>query len=400
MNAKSIAIACTLLCASWQALAAGADLQAITGIKIGGGVGTGGKQAAWGGALSLSEADAFMQSNGKCAFNLSYIVKNAGDMATEAKFRNQIFANSTVVSIQSNLSAGAGESRVIHTQAYLPQGDYQLSLKLDTDGQVLESNEANNQASIKLSFKGACQGKPVENKTGESKTGDNKNQDKTGDNKSGEGKPADNKTGDNNNQGKTGDKKTDAKTDKPVETPRAELHAVGGVKIGSKTGPWGGSVELGASDIVLAANGKCAVNLSYQIENSGRAAANGFANRFTLSNGVGAENMNLKLAAGAKMEVKTQLYLNPMQNTLTLLVDNGNRVSELDENNNRGQMRIYVGNACKGKPTEQKKTEEPKKPAEPSKPDGQKKTEEPNKPAETSGGKSNTTSKASDSGRK
>ena len=120
------------------------DINAPTGITIAG------HSAPWGGLITLSASDAFLVSGGTCAFNISYDLKNSGMAPTAPPFKNRLRRDSTVVSIQSNLSLAAGETRNIATQAYLTSGNHILGLFMDNDFVVAESNEGNNIRRIKI----------------------------------------------------------------------------------------------------------------------------------------------------------------------------------------------------------------------------------------------------------
>lgn len=121
-----------------------ADINAPNGITIAG------HSAAWGGMITLSASDAFLVSGGTCAFNISYDLKNSGLAPTAPPFKNRLRRNSTVVSIQSNLSLAIGETKKIATQAYLTSGNHILGLFMDNDFAVAESNESNNVRRIKI----------------------------------------------------------------------------------------------------------------------------------------------------------------------------------------------------------------------------------------------------------
>ena len=120
------------------------DINAPNGIKIAG------HSAPWGGMITLSASDAFLVSGGTCAFNISYDLKNSGMAPTAPPFKNRLRRDATVVSIQSNLSLAAGETRTIATQAYLTSGNHILGLFMDNDFAVAESNESNNVRRIKI----------------------------------------------------------------------------------------------------------------------------------------------------------------------------------------------------------------------------------------------------------
>lgn len=121
-----------------------ADINAPNGITIAG------HPAPWGGMITLSASDAFLVSGGTCAFNISYDLKNSGGAPTAPPFKNRLKRDSTVVSIQSNLSLAVGENRTINTQAYLTSGPHILGLFMDNDFVVAESNEGNNVRRIKI----------------------------------------------------------------------------------------------------------------------------------------------------------------------------------------------------------------------------------------------------------
>lgn len=123
-----------------------------------GGITIGGKSASWGGALALTDADAFLQSNGQCAFNLSYGEVNLGPVATSPAFANRLRAGATVISQQTGQHLTAGESKSINTQAYLAPGDHVVSLMLDDGNVVTESNEGNNHFRVKVRLDGRCAG--------------------------------------------------------------------------------------------------------------------------------------------------------------------------------------------------------------------------------------------------
>lgn len=112
----------------------------------------------WGSGLSLTDADAFLKSNGRCAFNIWYEFKNIGTATAAPPFKNQIKVDGvTVVSINGPFAPlAAGASRAVQTQAYLPGGVHQLSLDLDSGNVVIESNKLNNHASIKYQLVGNC----------------------------------------------------------------------------------------------------------------------------------------------------------------------------------------------------------------------------------------------------
>ena len=134
--------------------------QTKPGVVFGGGVGgSGGKFVEWGSAVSLTEADAFLQSGGQCAFNVTYAMSNLGPVATAPVFVNRLRSDGNVVAINSSLSLGAGEkNHSITTQPYLRPGPHSFKLSLDDGDVVAESNEGNNAFSVRYILAGKCAG--------------------------------------------------------------------------------------------------------------------------------------------------------------------------------------------------------------------------------------------------
>jgi hypothetical protein len=134
------------------------DLTSGKEIIVGGAVGGGplpsgvvGHHVPWGGSVVLSDKDAFVISNGRCAFNISYVLANIGpaNAGPPATFKDVIRAGAGTVSIQSALTQAAHTHRNIDTQAYLPApGPYVLSLTINDGHVVTESNYANNYFTI------------------------------------------------------------------------------------------------------------------------------------------------------------------------------------------------------------------------------------------------------------
>lgn len=133
------------------------DITSRKGITIGGAIGgAGGKFSPWGGTITLTQADSFLQANGKCAFNVSYDMVNLGPVATSPAFANYLRTNVEVVSQQTGLSLNAGETKQVNTQAYLAPGTPFLALVLDKDHVVAESSEANNAFQVKIVLQAKC----------------------------------------------------------------------------------------------------------------------------------------------------------------------------------------------------------------------------------------------------
>jgi hypothetical protein len=138
-----------------------ADLASQKGIAIGGAVGGAGSHTApWGSTVTLHATDAFLTSNGMCAFNIMYDQANIGAVASGV-FANQIFAGTSLISQQSNQSLDKGVSKLVMTQAYLPPGTSQLRLVLDAGKTVDESNEANNEYKLTVIVDATCKPAPA-----------------------------------------------------------------------------------------------------------------------------------------------------------------------------------------------------------------------------------------------
>lgn len=120
----------------------------------------GGHLTNWGGGVTLTDADAFLNANGHCAFNIRYIYSNIGAAPAipAPNWLNKLRVDGvSVVSIQTiTLPLAVGGTSVINTQAYLPAGVHTLSLKLNDTGSLVESNYANNTGSIKYQLTGKC----------------------------------------------------------------------------------------------------------------------------------------------------------------------------------------------------------------------------------------------------
>jgi hypothetical protein len=130
------------------------------GVIFGGDIGgAGGKFFKWGSVADLTEGDSFLQSNGKCAFRVTYAMSNLGPVATSPAFLNRLYNDSTIVAINSALSLGAHETNhSITTEPYLSPGGHLLKLSLDDDHNVAESNEGNNTFSVRYRLEGKCTG--------------------------------------------------------------------------------------------------------------------------------------------------------------------------------------------------------------------------------------------------
>ena len=282
------------------------DITSFKGITIGGAIGgAGGKFAPWGGTIVLTEADAFLKSNGKCAFNVAYDMSNVGTTATPAPFKNYIYAQDKVVAINSALTLNSGETRQVFTQPYLPQGTYAVRLSLDAENGVAEASDSNNTFIVVVKFEGAC-----------------------------------------------GASAATATTSAP--TPKADLVNTKGITIGGAIGGAGGkpvapggSVKLASGDAFLMSGGKCAFNISYTMENTGNAAAGpSFVNRIANGPMIISQQSGLSLDAGKTKIINTQAYLPPGSSTLRLMLDSDNTVAESTDMNNISEYKVQLDSTC------------------------------------------------------
>lgn len=123
-----------------------ADITSKRGIKVGN------KFAAWGGTLKLEKSDAFLESNGNYAFNISYDVVNTGSV-NAGPFTNRFRSDmGAVITQQTAVNVNASSTEQINTQGYLPQGEHQYKMSLDDDNVVAESNEGNNTFTVTIIF--------------------------------------------------------------------------------------------------------------------------------------------------------------------------------------------------------------------------------------------------------
>ncbi len=134
------------------------------GIIIGGAVGgAGGQFVPWGGFADLSGVEPLPGTivNGRCAFNAPYDEINIGSAPTSPDYTNKLKVDGGDVAINTAQHLNAGESKSVTTQPYLNEGSHALTLSLDDGNVVAESNEGNNQFSIKYTLKCKAQGTPT-----------------------------------------------------------------------------------------------------------------------------------------------------------------------------------------------------------------------------------------------
>jgi len=234
----------------------------------------------WGGSGTLRGADAMAsEPNGACAFNVVYDMINRGPVVTSPLFSNRLRLDGTqVAAFASSLSLDAGATRNLTHTVYLPSGTHRLTLTLDDDHSVVESDEtpASNVKTITYTREGPCGGAP----------------------------------------------------------PQPDITSRRGITIGSVFIPWGGSGTLRGADAVAPGRDEsCAFGYTYDMINRGPVATGSlFSNRLKLDGTqVAAFNSSLSLDAGAGRNITGNMYLPSGTHRLTLALDDDNSVAESDE---------------------------------------------------------------------
>lgn len=120
--------------------------------------------------------------------------------------------------------------------------------------------------------------------------------------------------------------------------------AIGGA--GGKFVPWGGSVVLDEKDAFIRANGRCAFNVMYDMQNKGDATTAGFKNTLVARDAVVAINGPLTLTAGQSRNISTQPYLVPGTYTFGLKLDSENALAESNETNNAFGVKVTLNGKC------------------------------------------------------
>jgi hypothetical protein len=124
--------------------------------------------------------------------------------------------------------------------------------------------------------------------------------------------------------------------------------AIGGA--GGKFVPWGGSVVLDEKDAFIRANGRCAFNVNYDMQNNGNSTTAQFKNYLTAKDAIVAINSALTLKAGESKQVSTQPYLMPGSFGFSLKLDAENSLSESDETNNAVYVKVTLNGTCGATP--------------------------------------------------
>lgn len=113
---------------------------------------------AWGGAVTLTDADARASKNGVCEITLEHEMRNIGSVASgtfNRRWTNQ--SQAATLSATAPAIAAGGALKRIDTLALKP-GVSKLSLGLDDLNQVKEINENNNAYVLTVTVTGSCGG--------------------------------------------------------------------------------------------------------------------------------------------------------------------------------------------------------------------------------------------------
>lgn len=102
--------------------------------------------------IVLTPADSFSNSGGKYAFNLMYILYGSpqNEVTSIENLTNRLRIGNEVISQHQvkflNTDSGNNDTKIhyVRTQVYLPTGTSEITLSLDDDKKIAESNENNN----------------------------------------------------------------------------------------------------------------------------------------------------------------------------------------------------------------------------------------------------------------
>jgi hypothetical protein len=106
--------------------------------------------------LNASKASGYR--DGQCLFRIEYQVDNEGRAKTPGGFRNVLQWDATVIDNHVDPGLGTGERRTRVVDAYLIPGEHGLTLRVDADRAVEESNEGNNVRTARVRLNGPCSG--------------------------------------------------------------------------------------------------------------------------------------------------------------------------------------------------------------------------------------------------
>jgi subtilase family serine protease len=257
-----------------------ADLTSQDGMKIGG------QDAAWGGSVTLTKANAVSLSDGKCVFDIEYPVKNNGKKGAEPAFASRVRSGEEVLVEQTDQTLDAGQTTTVHGQARLSPGANSLSVMIDDGNAVSEGDEANNTFTVTVNVEGPC-------------------------------------------------------------SEQADLAAKDAFTLGKQSGTWAGAaIALTEADAVSNTEGKCAFRLTYDLVNQGSGSATAFWARTRAGADVVTQQNDLTLNPGEERQVVTDLYLGAGPHTLELSLDDEGALGETDEANNKRTVDVTVGGTC------------------------------------------------------
>jgi len=142
----------------WHVLCACAGLPDLTTPRHGGIV-LGTVPAPWGGTVALSETKASGSAHGRCSFDASYTILNAG-AAASGPFVSRLALDTPPTTVASDAVSGVapGSSKPLATTVALAPGTHRLYLVLDALNAVAETNESNNQFQVTYTLTGSCGG--------------------------------------------------------------------------------------------------------------------------------------------------------------------------------------------------------------------------------------------------
>ncbi len=115
----------------------------------------GNKSKTWGQTLSLNASDANkVYGNGKCRFPYKFSIRNKGGVATAKVFKVVLKQGNKQLDSKNGIKLNAGQSKWVQGKFTVKNGNYQLKAILDSNNRVNESNENNNQKTIKIKVSG------------------------------------------------------------------------------------------------------------------------------------------------------------------------------------------------------------------------------------------------------
>jgi hypothetical protein len=97
-----------------------------------------------GASIVLTPSEMAGSSEGLCSFILSYKLANFGNKAVTSGCVNRIYYDRQVVGEQKDFTIRPGEKRLFSISIALPAGDHSITISLDDDKQILETDEKNN----------------------------------------------------------------------------------------------------------------------------------------------------------------------------------------------------------------------------------------------------------------